>query len=89
MALCPAGRDDPNAIGTVGTSHADENTSAHANKIDALLSIVLAIINLLHGERISKGRDCFMESDAVSPLVRGRLFFIPPELEGHITTGNQ
>jgi hypothetical protein len=51
MALRPTGRDHPNAIGTLGVCHLDENTATHANENNALLSIVLAIVDVLHGKR--------------------------------------
>jgi hypothetical protein len=65
LSFCPWGRDDPDPLAAFRVGHVQDHALAHAQQVDALVAVVLAVIEPLDSKAIAKCLDCMMEGDAI------------------------
>src|ERR1043165_4769689 len=74
---CAPRRDQAQAAIPFGIANKQDNTFGHPDKNDAVLTIVLALVETLDGKRVGKSPAGPFEVDAVLGVVLGVLRLIP------------
>jgi hypothetical protein len=77
MPRCSPSRDDPDAITALCVNDGQHLTAGHAEQDRPFFAVGFALINLLDGEPVVKGKGGLLEADTMIAKVRSRLVIIP------------
>jgi len=80
MSRCPSGRNNPNAVITLGVGDEQKNSLGEPELYESLLAIVLTIVEYRNCEGVRKGELRAVEGDAVLARIGASLGIIPFEV---------
>jgi hypothetical protein len=80
MLGCPPCRDDPDAVVSFGVNDRQQHAFSGTDQDEAVLAIVLAVIEPLDGERAFENLDGRLKAYAVFGVIFGGLGLVPLEV---------